>query len=95
MKRKACSPEIVERIFTTPVGKAASAPSGDGRAVFKVTAATMPAFVPGTATDGQLVNSLRTALADDVLGEFISEVQKSAGVKVNQTAFRRALGGEY
>lgn len=89
------SPEIVERIFTTPVGKAASAPSGDGRAVFRVTAATMPAFVPGTTTDGQLVNSLRTALADDVLGEFISEVQKSAGVKVNQTAFRRALGGEY
>jgi peptidyl-prolyl cis-trans isomerase D len=41
------------------------------------------------------VNSLRTALADDLLGEFIAEVQKSAGVSVNQTALRRALGGEY
>ncbi len=89
------SGETVERIFVTPVGKAASAPSGEGRAVFKVTAATMPAFVPGTPTDTQLVNSLRTALADDVLGEFLAEVQKSAGVSVNQTAFRRALGGEY
>ena len=89
------STEIVERIFTTPVGKAASAPAGEGRAVFKVTAATMPAFVPGTPSDGQLVTSLRTALADDVLGEFIAEVQKSAGVNVNQTALRRAFGGEY
>ncbi|MFG5117870.1 SurA N-terminal domain-containing protein [Methylorubrum sp. POS3] len=89
------SNETVERIFVTPVGKAASAPSGEGRAVFKVTAATMPAFVPGTPTDTQLVNSLRTALADDVLGEFLTEVQKSAGVSVNQAAFRRALGGEY
>lgn len=89
------SGDIVERIFTTPVGKAASAPSGDGRAVFKVTAATVPAFVAGTPSDRQLVTSLRTALADDVLGEFIAEVQKSAGVNVNQTALRRALGGEY
>jgi peptidyl-prolyl cis-trans isomerase D len=89
------SSEIVERIFTTPVGKAASAPAGEGRAVFKVTAANVPAFVPGTPSDGQLVNSLRTALADDLLGEFIAEVQKNAGVNVNQTALRRALGGEY
>ena len=89
------SAEIVERIFATPVGKAASAPAGEGRAVFKVTAATMPAFVPGTPTDHQLESSLRTALADDVLGQFIGEVQKSAGVNVNQAAFRRALGGEY
>ena len=87
--------EVVERIFVTPVGKAASAPAGEGRAVFKVTAATMPAFVPGTPTDTQLETSLRTALADDVLGQFIAEVQKSAGVSVNQAAFRRALGGEY
>ncbi len=89
------SNEIIERIFTTPVGKAASAPSGEGRAVFKVTAATVPAFVPGTPSDTQFVTSLRTALADDVLGEFIAEVQKNAGVSVNQTALRRALGGEY
>ena len=63
--------------------------------MFKVTAATMPAFVPGTPSDTQLVASLRTAIADDVLAEFIAEVQKSAGVNVNQTALRRALGGEY
>jgi peptidyl-prolyl cis-trans isomerase D len=89
------SSETVERIFVTPTGKAASAPAGEGRAVFKVTAATMPAFVPGTPTDTQLVNSLRTALADDVLGQFLAEVQKNAGVTINQAAFRRALGGEY
>ncbi|MEH3120242.1 MAG: SurA N-terminal domain-containing protein [Methylorubrum populi] len=89
------SNEVVERIFATPVGKAASASSGGGRTVFKVTAAAMPAFVPGTPSDHRLAGSLRTALADDVLAEFIAEVRKSAGVNVDQTALRRALGGEY
>ena len=36
----------------------------------------------------------RTALNDDVLGEYIAEVQKNAGVSVNQAALRRAIGGE-
>ncbi len=89
------SSDIIERIFATPVGKAGSAPSGDGRAVFKVTGATMPAYVAGSETDKKLETSFRTALADDLLGQYIAEVQKESGVNVNQTAFRRALGGEY
>ncbi|GJE42845.1 peptidylprolyl isomerase [Methylobacterium soli] len=87
--------DIVSRIFATPVGKAGSAASGDGRAVFKVTGATMPAFVAGSPSDKTIESNFRTALADDVLGEYIAEVQKSAGVSVNQAAFRRAIGGEY
>lgn len=89
------SGDAIERVFATPVGKAGSAPSGDGRAVFKVTGATMPAYVPGTPSDANIEKSFRTALSDDVLGQYIAEVQKNAGVSVNQTAFRRALGGEY
>ncbi|UMY16170.1 SurA N-terminal domain-containing protein [Methylobacterium organophilum] len=87
--------DVIERIFATPVGKAASAPSGDNRAVFKVSAATVPAFTAGSPSDGQVTKNFRTALQDDVLNEYIAAVQKSAGVNVNQTALRRALGGEY
>ena len=87
--------DVIERIFATAVDKAGSAPSGENRAVFKVTRAEMPAYVSGTPSDQNVEKNFRTALADDVLGEYIAEVQKNAGVNVNQAAFRRALGGEY
>ena len=93
--KDALSADIVNRIFATAVDKAGSAPEGDKRVVFKVTAATMPAYVPGTQTDKTIETQFRTAVADDVLGEYIAEVQKNAGVSVNQAAFKRALGGEY
>ncbi|SFG26304.1 peptidyl-prolyl cis-trans isomerase D [Methylobacterium gossipiicola] len=87
--------DVVNRIFATPVDKSASAEAGERRAVFKVTAATMPAYVSGSPADAAIAKRFEAALADDVLGEYIGEVQKSVGITVNQTAFRRAIGGEY
>jgi peptidyl-prolyl cis-trans isomerase D len=85
----------VNLIFATPVGKAGTAAAGDSRAVFKVTSATMPAFVADTQADKTITKNFQSALADDVLSQYISEVQKNAGVKIDQTALRRAIGGEY
>ena len=93
--KEALTADVVERIFATNVGKAGSAPAGEGRVVFKVTVATMPAYVPGGPSDKTVESNFRTALADDVLGEYIAEVQKNAGVSINQAALRRAIGGEY
>lgn len=87
--------DVVARVFATNVGKAGSAQSGENRAVFKVTQATMPAYVPGSPSDKTVEGNFRTAIADDVLGAYIAEVQRSAGVSVNQAALRRAIGGEY
>ncbi|WCS22836.1 SurA N-terminal domain-containing protein [Methylobacterium sp. NMS14P] len=87
--------DVVNLIFATPVGKAGTAAAGDSRAVFKVTAATVPAFVADSPSDKQITQSFQAALADDVLSEYISEVQKNAGVKVDPAALRRAIGGEY
>ncbi|MCJ2106439.1 SurA N-terminal domain-containing protein [Methylobacterium sp. E-041] len=93
--KDALTVDVVNRIFATAVGKAGSAASGEVRAVYKVEAATMPAFVAGSPADKTIEGNFRTALADDVLGEYIAEVQKNAGVSVNQAALRRAIGGEY
>ncbi|RZL99375.1 MAG: peptidylprolyl isomerase, partial [Sphingomonas sp.] len=93
--KDALTVDVVNRIFATAVGKAGSAASGEARAVYKVEAATMPAFVAGSPADKTIEGNFRTALADDVLGEYIAEVQKNAGVSVNQAALRRAIGGEY
>ena len=92
--KDALTVDVVNRIFATAVGKAGSAASGESRAVYKVEAATMPAFVAGSPADKTIEGNFRTALADDVLGEYIAEVQKNAGVSVNQAALRRAIGGE-
>ncbi|MGT2485436.1 hypothetical protein ACU4GA_04235 [Methylobacterium oryzae CBMB20] len=87
--------DVVNLIFATPVGKAGTAAAGDLRAVFKVTAATVPAFVADSPSDKQITQSFQAALADDVLSQYISEVQKNAGVKVDAAALKRAIGGEY
>lgn len=87
--------DVVNLIFATPVGKAGSAASGASRAVFKVTSATMPAFVPDSASDKTVTQNFQSALADDVLSEYIADVQKNAGVKVDQAALRKVFGGEY
>lgn len=87
--------DAVTRVFATPVGKAGSAASGDGRAVFKVTAATVPPLVTSTQEAQRLEDQLRLALVDDLLSEYLSQAQKEIGVTLNQEAFRRAIGGEY
>jgi peptidyl-prolyl cis-trans isomerase D len=93
--KDALTADDVNLIFATPVGKAGSAAAGDSRAVFKVTAATMPAFVADSPSDKTITQSFQAALADDVLSQYIAEVQKNAGVKVDAAALRRAIGGEY
>ena len=89
------SADVVNRLFAIPVDKAVSVESGESRVVAKVTAATMPAFVPGSPSDEAISKRFQATLIDDILGEYIADVQKSVGITVNQTAFRRAIGGEY
>jgi peptidyl-prolyl cis-trans isomerase D len=39
--------------------------------------------------------NFQAALADDVLSEYIADVQKNAGVKVDEAKLRKVFGGEY
>jgi peptidyl-prolyl cis-trans isomerase D len=85
--------EVVNRVFATATGKSASAEAGESRALFKVTSATMPAYVPGSPADEAITKRFQPTIADDVLGQYIGDVQNAVGVTVNQAAFRRAIGG--
>ena len=88
--------EAVARIFATPVGKAASAPNGaDTRAVFKVTAATVPPLNTTTQQADAIKNRLREALGDTLLEEYIADLQKGIGVTVNRQAMRSGHGGRH
>lgn len=90
---------VVTQAFSVHAGKAASAGIGDGdrRVVFKVTAATVPAFVTSTQEAERLQGQLATAITDDVLGEYVASLQSELDVRINQQALRTALGtsGEF
>jgi peptidyl-prolyl cis-trans isomerase D len=87
--------DVVNRIFSTPVGKAASAANGaDSRAVFKVTAATVSPLVTTTQDAQQIEDQLRDSASDDMISEYIAELRKVIGVSINQQAVRQVVGGE-
>lgn len=87
--------EAVNRIFAVPVGKAGHAANGtDARAVFKVTAATVPPLVTTTQAAQNAQNQLQTGFGDDLISQYIAQVRQDLGVMINQQALRRATGGE-
>ena len=87
--------EAVNRIFAVPVGKAGNAANGaDSRAVFKVTAATVPPLVTTTQAAQNVENQLRTGFGDDLISQYIARVRQDLGVTINQQALRQATGGE-
>jgi peptidyl-prolyl cis-trans isomerase D len=89
------SAEAVNRIFATPVGKAGNAPSAaDSRAVFKVTAATVPPMNTTTQEAQSIDNQLRNGMGDDLIGQYITQARQDLGVTINQQALRQATGGE-
>jgi peptidyl-prolyl cis-trans isomerase D len=87
--------DAVTRIFTTPVGKAGTAPNGEeNRVVFKVGAARVPPLVTTTQEAQQVENQLRDGIGDDLVSEYIGQVQKDLGVTVNQQVVRQVVGGD-
>jgi peptidyl-prolyl cis-trans isomerase D len=86
--------EAVNRIFAVPVGKTGHVANGDGRVVFKVTAATVPPLITTTQAAEQSETRLRNAMADDLVNQYIAQVRQDLGVTINQQALRQATGGE-
>lgn len=83
----------IAQIFSTTVGRAGSAARGEDRIVFVVTGATVPPLTRTTQAVTQLETSLRTALSDDLLAEFVLKLQADYGANVNQQTFRNATTG--
>jgi peptidyl-prolyl cis-trans isomerase D len=89
------SAEVLNRMFAVPVAKAASAAASDeSRVAFKITGATLPPFVTSTSEAQRIEEQLRIMLTDDLLAQYIAQLQKDLGVSINQQNMRRAIGGE-
>lgn len=86
---------VISRVFATPVGKASSTPSGEeSRVLFKVTGASVPPFVTTTQESSAMETQLRNLLSEDLLTQYVADVQKRLGVRLYPENVRRAIGGE-
>jgi len=88
------SPNTVAEVFRTGQGAAAAAEGKDTteRVVFRVTRITVPPFDAASANARQMADTLRSALGDNILGEYIARLQADLGVSVNDAALNQAIG---
>jgi peptidyl-prolyl cis-trans isomerase D len=59
-----------------------------------VTSATVPPFASTTQEAQRIEDQLRNAMSDDIIAQYIAEVQKEIGVVVNPQAVRQVIGGD-
>jgi peptidyl-prolyl cis-trans isomerase D len=87
--------KLVQATFTKGKDVPATA-EGDNeteRYVFKVTKIEDPKLDPNAPGIKALENSLRTAYSDDIIGQYIAQLEKDYGVSINQTALNQVVGG--
>lgn len=82
----------IASIFGTANGKAGIVNKSDnvGRIVYRVTAVDTPA---GAGPEGDRLAELNLGLQDDVLVQYVLDLQGKMGVRVNQEALRSVTGG--
>jgi peptidyl-prolyl cis-trans isomerase D len=84
---------VVNAIFSVPPDGAGSAAVGDGRMVFKVTADSTPPLDMADEKVKPLVEKITESLSNDVIAQYIAELQRELGVRVNDEAMQAAAGG--
>jgi peptidyl-prolyl cis-trans isomerase D len=82
----------LSRIFETPQGKNGIGVAEDnvGRTIYRVTAVETPA---GAGADPKLLAELNVGVQDDILVQYVMQLQNKMGVRVNQEALRSVTGG--
>jgi len=89
------SEAAVAEIFSLPVGAAGVALADkNGRYVLKVTASATPPLDPNSPALASALPQLESAMADDLLTQYVGGLESQLGVKINQAALRAALGSE-
>ncbi len=80
------------QVFDRSVGTAGSAPDADGtRMLFKVVDAKVPPLDLNRPDFRNIVKQMKTALNEDLLAEYVSQIQSQIGVEINQQALASIL----
>jgi peptidyl-prolyl cis-trans isomerase D len=89
------SPAAVAAAFDGPQGYAAVAPgTGDtgSKTVLVVTGTNIPPFEPNAAELAQTRKQISDQIANDLLQQFLVEMQARHSVSINQTALQAVVG---
>jgi peptidyl-prolyl cis-trans isomerase D len=84
---------VVAAIFNSPAMGAGSAATPQGRVVFKITADATPPIDWADPKVKALQNTANEALTDDIVTQYIAELQRRLGVVINNDALKAADGG--
>jgi len=82
----------VQLLFTTPEGDTNSTVANDPnrRVVFRVTDIEIPVFDPGASEE--FAEELSSGISNDILGQYLAQLEDRIGASINQEALRLALG---
>ena len=88
-------PKVVELVFRTPKGAAASAEGNKEteRFVFRVTDVVDPQPDPTSSDSKAIAETLKNSFGEDLVSEYISRLENDFGVTVNPSALNQVIGG--
>jgi peptidyl-prolyl cis-trans isomerase D len=87
--------KLIDAVFKAQKGTAA-ATEGDSqtqRFVFRVIDVVEPTLDEASPETKQLSSTLQNSYADDIIGEYIGQLEAEYGVKINQQALSQVVGG--
>ncbi len=86
----------VRAIFATRTGEAGTAPLGETRrVVFTIESARATPFLTTTPSAETIGDRLEGDIAQDMLTQFVTQLQEDVGVSINQDAYREAIGLDF
>jgi peptidyl-prolyl cis-trans isomerase D len=92
---EALSAGLIDQVFRTPSGKAGAAQGQNEteQVVFRVTDVKVEPLPADSPQAKRINEALQRAYADDVLSEYVVQLQNELGVTINETALRQVIGG--
>ena len=88
----AASVDVVFRTAKDAAGRADALQAGE-QIVFRVSDIVVPAFDPQSADAKRMIETLNRALADDIAGEYVGQLESEIGVDINQSALNQVISG--
>jgi len=88
-------PKLVQAAFSTAKDVPGSTEGANEteRYVYRVTSVTDPKLDPNSPDIKALASTLQNAYSDDIIGEYVTQLENDIGVSINQTALNQVVGG--
>lgn len=88
-------PNALDAVFQTPKDGVATAQGASATewVVFRVTGVTVPKLDPESADAKRLRDSLVSVLTEDLVAQYLANLQSTLGATINETALNQVIGG--